>query len=270
LVPITLSIVLTRYHPEKMVVPPLYMQLVSFGIIVIFAYNLYQVFGLVLYLAAFEYVIVGGLTQNFFARLLLGRMGSRNDILTTSLVMKLRFDDVVGILSNERFSQNLNLGKKIHKSEGRAVFVSPKKYATVTALEVKRGNENNETFLNVATFEKENFYIKRTDESDEWCRAAVAYIRDILSRQNPPISLTDAPSIGGEVLANEILDEMRGISSPWQMRSWVTLLAFMIPIIIAAAFFFELKDYTDGYVTLALTAPYLAIEAPRVLARKSE
>jgi hypothetical protein len=270
LVPIFLSVVLTRYHPAKMVVPPLFMQLVSFGLVVIFAYNFYQTFGLVLYFVAFEYVIVGGLSQDLFARLLLGRMGSRSDILTASLVIRSRLDDVVGVLSNEKYSRNMNLGKRIHKSEGRAVFVSPKKYETVTALELKRSHEDNETFVNVATFEKEKFYITRTDESDEWNRATVAYLKDILSRQDPPITVTDAPQIGGEALANEILDEIKGISSPWQMRGWVSLLAFLVPIFIAAAFFFELRDYTDGYVTLALTAPYLAIEAPRVLGRKSD
>ncbi len=72
------------------------------------------------------------------------------------------------------------------------------------------------------------------------------WLKDIFSRQNPRISVSDAPTLNAEGLTNDVLEEMTGISSPWQMPSWLSLVAFLVPSVIVAAFFFGLKDSRDS------------------------
>jgi hypothetical protein len=265
LIPILLSLALTRLHPEKRLVPPLYVQLIAFGMLLVTAD--YAGFPYLSLLIIGFYVGLGGLTQDRIFLAITGPSVDRDNIICRAFEVASDPQNIAQVLSKSSY---VGLGEKLHmKHDGTIILRSPKD-ATYTAIaEIKRGEQPTQSFLSVAFYERTRYYLRKTTDLEEYANARLAIMRDLFSRDR--IEIREAPISIATPLLDSIIDEMQGIvASHFERLSrlgWVKMLSFIGAVAIVGILLFWMKDYGSGITTVALILLYLAFELPSRLSR---
>jgi len=225
--PIILSLILTKYHPEKQIVPPIYIQIVSLSLLFI-SLSIQPQFsdGGTLFVRTF-YAILGGFFQDGVAIGILGRTAHRDDLLIFSFDVNTDVLHLRSILTREKYRHNLNLGKKIEERNQNEILRSPKdsKYRTVIEMTETPPNVSH---VNIAVFERGSYAIKMTEKIEEFSHRQIAYFREILERHS--IQVNDAPLTEAESFLCSTLDEMKGYSIQIERMSrygWLKILAII-------------------------------------------
>jgi hypothetical protein len=267
LVPIALSLGLTRLHPEKRLVPPLYIQLITFGAFLVTAD--YAAFPYLSLLMIGLYASLGGLAQDKIVTAITGLSVDRDSIVCRAFEVASDSERVAQVLTKFRY---VGVGRKLQrKTDGTIVLRSPKDVDYTTIMEIRQGAKSNQSLLSVAFFEKSRYYLRKTQDLEEYAEIRIAYLRSLFSRAEYCMQLHDAPPKIADPLLDSIIDEMQGILSLHVQRlsrlGWVKLFAFVGAVATVGVYLFYMKDYGSAVATIALILLYLAFELPSRLSR---
>jgi hypothetical protein len=267
LTPIVLSLGLTRVHPEKRLVPPLYIQLITLGMFLATADYAASPYLSLLMIGL--YVGLGGLTQDKIVLAITGRTVDRDSIVRRAFM-------IVG--DPERIAQVLTKFPYVGldemwdtKPNGAIVLRSPKDREYTTVVEITRGKQPNHSFLSVAFYQRTRYYLRKTADLEEYARIRLAYIRDVFSRDEYRTEVYEAPDSIATPLLDSIIDEMQGLVTTHFERlsglGWVKMVSFIGAVAIVGILLFYMKDYGSAITTVALILLYLAFELPSRLSR---
>lgn len=218
-IPIILSGLLTRLVPEKIIVPPLYIQMVTLAGIVIFALsNLSVIDWVTPLLLGVAYTMVGGQVQDRTTTALVGISSNRGDIVTSTIeVLNATPDEIVRILSEPKFADNLVVSPHAEERNGVFMFRNPRGTDYETRIEVRQlSSSGKPTIINLAFFEREKYYLRYSTELVEYARAIHVYLYDLLQRSNstvPPqqkLSVQVPDETHSALLVDQIIDETQG------------------------------------------------------------
>jgi hypothetical protein len=266
LAPIFLSLIFTKFLPERRVVKPFDIQALSFAA---FAYAKVMVptsrdFGGLLLLGM--YALFGGLTQNALMSKLVGVAADRSLIVSYSRLVYVTPQRLADLLTSNRFRRNLNLKAHVERTgDGRLILRSVSTLDYSMVFEIAANNDPpNSALLNMVFYERIGQYLRRTDEFEEYVLSTIVYLQDVLNRQS--VRWTVRLDTEAAPLVDSVVNELQGLSVYAQRVSrigWIKILAFLGAVSVAGvAFFLYLKDYTSGYATIVLILLYLAFELP--------
>jgi hypothetical protein len=279
LFPIFLSVMLSRIQPEKMVVSPLYIQLVTLAGILIYSFS-----GAMSFSDSFStgllgaaYTLIGGAVQERATTTLFGISANRDAIVSSTLeVLNATVEDVVRILSDPKFANNLAIDLPSEKfDEHTSLFKSPRGFDMQTRVEVT--NRSGQTMVNIACFQRARYYLRYSQELQEYERAEHVYLKDALSRSPSPtepnkmLFVQEPDEKHDAILLDSIIDETQGWWVETQKLNrigWAKAILFFVALAIVAYFIFWLKDFASGYATLALIFLYVVFELPSRLRRR--
>jgi len=267
-VPILLSLMFTRFHPEKRLVPPLYIQIVTWGMFILVSYSFTFSFGVLLVVLAI-YASLGGLTQDRIVVSITGLSADRDCVVCRAFEVASEPEKLVQILTRFKYLGVEN--KSQRKADGTIVLRSPKSHDYTTVMEIKQGAQPNESLLTVAFYEIGRYRLLRTEDLEEYAEIRTAYLRSVLSRDEYRIGLRDGPVNLTDPLIDSIVDECQGRLTANVKRmsklAWLKLLAFASAVAVVALFLFYMKNYAEGFATLAIVLLYLAFDLPSRLRR---
>jgi hypothetical protein len=273
--PIILSVALTRLMPEKRIVPPFYLQMVTLAGIVVFSVATVSVLtdAIPILLLGFMYTVIGGVVQDRATSALFGISAERESIVTSTLeVPNASPEDIVRIISNPVLA--ISLVAPPERVNDTFVFKNPRGIKYETRIEIKR--RGNGSIINLAVFDRTRYHLRYSDELGEQGRARHVILRDFLSRTNAPQSpqkkliVKEPPENLSYALVDSIMDETHGLWVKTQRLNrigWAKIVLFIVALGIVGVFVFELKDYPSAYATLALIILYLVFEVPSKLKR---
>lgn len=270
-VPIFLSILLTKLKPEKQIVPPLYIQIVAYAWILGFLLTLPSP-TIISVVAVGYYIILGGIIQDAIVIAIVGSTARKKDMISFSLKIPANMEKVRDILLIDRFRKNLNLGKKAESDNGCLIIRSPRKGKYTTIARLERGSSENETILNEVFFEIKDYYITLSEDLQEYAESRYIYLKQILSRKEYNIKPSDLPLTHAESLENFVLNEMQGWSVYTERLSkmdWFKIGA-LLSAIAFSAYLFIIDYFTSAIAALIVVLLYLAFELPSRLRRKGD
>lgn len=271
--PIGLSLALTRIHPQKRIVPPLYMQVAAFAWFMISFYNRYQMASLPsLYLIG-TYAFFGGMTQDRIASSMLGRAFQEDNIISYSLKVDGDIDKIRDIIMTDKFRKNLNVGRKVEQIDSRLIIRSFKKGKFSTIIELKKGLQPNETLINEVFFEVKDYYVTISEDLQVYADFRVEGLKKILTSPEYNLRVEDAPKTNAQYLMGLVEDEMEGLlgyTDKMTKLGWVKIVAFAFAVGLIGVFAFVLNDQISALTTAAIVALYLAFELPSKMMRTSD
>jgi len=242
-VPIILSVSLTRLQSEKRIVPPLYMQAVLVIWFVVSGVGHIDVSYILGNTILLLYAISAGLFQDSAARFLLGRTGQRNDIILRSLRISAKAEEIKAVLLSEGIRENLGLSSKVQETNEGSILRTPSDSEYQTVLQVTR-SPSGSSIMNIAFLEMTRFSMRRSSRLDEYGKRQIAYLKDLFGREEVPIYVVDAPLVNAGSLCNLILREMQGMIEELGISAGIKILA------IAALLFIPTLLYYDGKLKL--------------------
>ena len=160
--PILLSLILTKFHPEKQIVPPLYLQILSFAWFLVYLYNRPHYFNFGSLFVLSFYTALGGLLHDKIAIGILGHVTTKEDILVFSFKTETNVPQLQSILTMDKIRENLYLSKKTEKRNQSVLLRSPNDQQYQTVIELSETPEKGKSLMNVAIFEKGRYALKRT------------------------------------------------------------------------------------------------------------
>ena len=251
--PILTSLVLTQLHPDKRIVPPLFMQAISFVLNLVPLISLKivapsQYIGTIeqgiggLYFVGIYYVIIGGIIQDSIVTWILGLTINGDNILRASLVASTDYSFARSIVTQKKYWNRIGLRMRLYKDKETVIIRSARNARTITSLEIaphtkSAPDEPVKTLINIIKFKKGSYYIKKDEELSESLRIAVLYIKDLFERQTPSIKATESSPDNAAALVNSSIAEMQGLTFQLQQTStlgWVKSLAFAAATLIAS------------------------------------
>jgi hypothetical protein len=262
LIPVVLSLALTRPHPEKRLVPPLYMEVITFGMFLVTVdYHGFPYLALVM---VGIYAGLGGLTQDRIVTSITGLSVDRDSIVCRVFYVAGGPESIAQMLTKFTY---VGVGKKPQrKPDGTIVLRSPKDSAYTTVMEIRQGTQPNQSLLSVAFFQRSRYYLRRTQDLEEYAEIRIAYMRSLFSRTEHRMKFRDAPPKMAEPLLDLIIDEMQGILTLHIQRlsrlGWIKLFAFVGAVVMVCIYLFYMKDYGSALATVVLILLYLAFELP--------
>lgn len=160
--PLALSMLLTKLHPEKRLVPPLLMQILAFGWLLIYSYNRGILSGNTAYTLVFfggYYMFFAGMLQDVIMVKAFGRVAKAEDIATFSYNANAGIEKIRSVISEEkdRKSFGFGLGKSEKRDNGSFLFRTSKINAPQVTIELKQGNAENESIINLAVYRKDRY-----------------------------------------------------------------------------------------------------------------
>lgn len=256
-VPILFSFLFTRSHPERRLVPPLPMQLVSFGLLLFFVYNKttadWQIlYSLGLFMASF------GLVQDGIVTYTLGRTTSANYLIKHSLKVYTNIDRVRNIVQSKQF-RKLNDMKSIDEASTESTKLrTDRKRGFILMLELKKGEKKEETIINIIAYHMLAYCVKPLEPNDDislWAKAKIASLREILGYQ---LSVrVDDDAVGNvDSFQNFVLEDMTGALSRFQEMGTTKQVAIVLSVIFVSLgigfFAFNYIDWAIGAWGIAI------------------
>lgn len=232
LTPIILSLILSKLHPEKQIVSPLFMQIVALGIFFCFmgSQSIDTLFlGANLFVRLF-YTLLGGFLQDMVIIGIIGRVAHRDDLIIHSFHLKAKFDLIQATLSQDKYQENLNLGKRTKRKKQSVTFRSSRDSDYQTVIEVTKTSDL-DCHVNIAFFNRGAYFLKRTEKIEEYSHRQVAYFKEIFERQS--IRVKNTSMADAENFLCAILDEMKGYSIKLEKMSnfgWIKIVAIICAI----------------------------------------
>lgn len=269
--PLGLSLILTRRHPEKRIVPPGYLHLIAFFLYILFLYKTPHLFTLNILIPLFAYVAIVGITQEKITTSIFGVSAQHDDLIVVSLKAHSTREIVAGILTVPKFRNQLGLTGKVEPTERGLVLRVSRKSIYQTIVELREEKQFNWTFINVVFYEKGQYYIKRTEALEEHARDQIAYLKDILSRSEHPVVLEDASLDQARPLVYSIMDEMKGLSLHGQEITtigWLKIVSFLALVIVPTiGYFLGQLPLADAVGLVLSSLVIVVLELPSRLKR---
>lgn len=235
IIPIFLSWFFSRNHPEKRLVPPLFIQGVTFGLLFFFSFNQFPEDFLYVYVLGI-YVFVGGKIQDAIMVYSLGKRASSLNIIKYSFKVNADIGKVKEIVLTSQFRYLFELRRKIEKENATLKLRTSKNDNWQIIIELKETKNENETIINFAFFDEGSYYlnpIQKTDNSYEYALSKIEHIQKYFLRRYS-IKVESAPVANAESLVNFILDTFEGRLTRFQematqKRVSVILSSILIP-----------------------------------------
>ncbi len=168
-----------------------------------------------------------------------GRNAPRDQIATYSLRVLADANRMRDILTQSRYTGVLWLRRKVEDTK-RGFLFKRRRSIVQGVIELERG-KNSETFVNIALYRVWNYWIEKTEGTEESLRLDVAYLKDILQRQEPPVPFEDASPNHCDHIVDDIIYEMMGIYMRAQNTArgkWlalaVTIMLWIVSTIVVA------------------------------------
>jgi len=259
-VPLIFSFLFSRNHPEKKLVPPLYMQLISIGFLFFFVYNsvglLFQMY--------FIAVLAGsaGIVQDGIVVYALGRTIMQDNILRHSLKIDANIENVRLLMTTKQFLRlrGLRIVKEQHgkslkfKTQGRGWR---RNIGFQLFMELVEGSKPHESIINIASCELQTYGVKRIakrDDTDEGTRNRIATLKDFFERHK--ITATDDSANNADSLVSYVIDEIEGMAThirEMPTRKIMVIIASAISIVVGIGLL-AFGRFDLGISTLALAA----------------
>jgi len=278
LTPVILSLAFSRFQPEKQIVPPLYIQLVSAGWFLGFIYVRWSADWLPILALELFYAWFGGTIQNVIAVWLLGLSTDRRNLIPYSLEISSLPEKVEQTLSTERFRDNLDLlNAGEERDDHRWEYIGGRKNAASRygiLVEVREGSKPESSLVNLVFYERTSYYVSPvTDDLREYASAKLAYLKSLFQKLDGGITVSELEPTNADGLINRTLDNMQGVVPQFGRISklgWFKVGSFIGALVIAVADAVVLKDLPSSLALFALILLYLAFELGSGLTRKSK
>jgi hypothetical protein len=266
--PVILSLLFSRLNSsEKRIVPPLYIQLVSFGFLIALAYN-----SIVDDFITYYYIILlgvtAGLVQDGLVVTSLGKSATKDSILPVSFRTCTDIEKVKSLLLSKQFRRLRGLRIIKTKSQEplrlRSYRGWPiKRYGGFQfVMEVQKDNQSDDTIINIATFQSSSYSINKIDEGDETYEISqnkIASLVNTLERQEIWL-VKDSPS-KADSLVGYVLEGNEGYFTRMREMSFRRVVIGVSAILSVAISlgFIAIGRIDTGIAGLALGA-FLAID----------
>ncbi len=256
-IPILFSFVFTRTHPEKRIVPPLPMQVISFGLLVFFAYNQTATDWQMLYGIGL-YMMIAAILQDGIAIYALGKTVFTDDIIRHSLKVHADIDRVKNIILSKQF-RKLNKLTLIDKSSKESIKLrtNPRR-GFILILELKESEVKKDTIINLVAYHMQAYCvkpIKATDDVHIWVMERIAGLKETLSRQLS-VRVDDDAISNVDFLLNFVLDDMTGALSRFQEMATTKRAAAIISVVFMSVaiglFAYDRIDWGFGALGIAI------------------
>jgi hypothetical protein len=255
--PILFSFLFTGTHPEKRIVPPLPMQIISFGLLLFFVYHQTATDWQILYGIGF-YIMSVALWQDGIVTYALGKTVFTDDIIRRSLKVPANINRVNNIILSKQF-QKLNNLKLIDKSRKESIKLRTKaRRGFVLILELKESEVKTETIINLVAYHMQAYCIKPIRKADDvyvWAMNMIDTLKGTLTR-DLSAQVEDASIDNGDSLLNFVLDDMAGALSRFQEMATTKRVAIVASIIFIAVsiglFVFDKIDWGLGALAIAI------------------
>jgi hypothetical protein len=216
-IPILLSFIFTRAHPERRIVPPLPMQIVSFGLLLFFVYNKTETDWQILYGIVF-YVLTASFLQDGIITYALGKNVQVDYIIKHSLKVHANVNQVKNIILSKQF-RKLNNVKLIDKANKESIKLRTNaKRGFILILELKEVKNNLETIINLVAYHMQAYCVKpvkANDDVSQWATSRIGSLRETLSSQLS-VQVEDDVTSNVDSLASFVLEDMAGALSRFQ------------------------------------------------------
>src|SRR2546425_4273071 len=266
--PLFLSIVLTRISPEKQIVPPLYIAIVSLGWFAGFMAIRYpsEIYPVLLFYGFYAFII--GSVLNRVAVSLLGITVRTSDFLFYSFVVRAHKELVRDVLEREPIRNNLGLSTgMVDEDRPLIYFEGGGDVGYQMKIQVSQTPPSNHSTVSAIFCEKTDWYVKPTSEElREWAESEVVYLKSLFDRpeHHYPIDHDGWDrTLETDDLISTTMADMEGFIPRFREISrtgWVKVGAFVAALNVIAYTAFRLQDYptsTGLFVALLL---YLAFE----------
>jgi hypothetical protein len=255
LTPLIISWFFSRRHPEKRIVPPLYMQGIAFGLLLFFVYNALVTDFQTYYFIAM-YAFSAGIIQDGIMGYFLGKNALSEDIIRHSFAVHSDVARVQEIVMSKQFRTLLGL-KRIVKEKGETLKLrSSRKPYWQIVLEVKETGEKGETIVNLAVYDERRYnieHVEKTDDVYEYAMSKIGYIKDYFMRRHS-LQVDNAPMDNAESLVSYVLDDLQGTLTRFQemtRRKQLSIIAMLV-FVLASVGLFAFDRIDAGLATLAI------------------
>lgn len=255
LTPLLLSWFFSRTHPDKRIVPPLFIQGFAFVFLFFFVYNALVADFQTYYLIAI-YALSAGLVQDRIMVELLGKNVISDDIIRHSFSVHSRITRVQEIVMSKQFRTLLGLKKVVRKTGESLKLRTSKKADWQNVLEVKEAKKRGKTIINLAIYEERAYSIKHVEKADdvyEYAMGRISYIKDYFLRRHS-IKVDDASLDNAESLVTYVLDDLQGRITRFQEMTTRKRISVVLSVIFifASIGLFAFDRINEGIATLAI------------------
>src|SRR6267143_108482 len=266
-IPVLISVALTILSPEKRIVPPFFMQIISLGALLFYVqYYIPDIQSRVLALyVMFIYAFLGGITQDRIVVRLVGQSVDRESMKQISLKVNTKLKNLESILMTSYFRNRLHLGTKIEEISDGLRLKNNERSDFKIIMDLVEGSIDGETIVNIIIFDKGRYYFKKSDDLTQFARSELNDLLDVLSQQKEPIQTNQLPETNADYLINKIIEDVSGISAHIKQTSalgWFKVSMFIAALFSVGVVYFVLKDTTNAVVVGVLIVLYLAFEMP--------
>ncbi|EGG41081.1 Hypothetical protein Nlim_1887 [Candidatus Nitrosarchaeum limnium SFB1] len=271
-IPIMLSIIFTKLGADKILVPSMFIQIISLGWFLFYlpttgldSDKLIMYGQMMVY-----YTFFGGIAQDQLSFKLVGIPARREDLEKFSLKVYAEREKIVRLLLSERYKNNIRLSEKIEKHNDNLILRSVKRGKMRITIELQESLDDESIIVNVVMFQKGYYYLKSSEELKGFAETYQNNIESILRSQKPEIKFKTNPIEFTESLEFLVLREFEGVLSQLEItwRGWFKTIMFIASLIAVGVFYFFFKDGTNALITLVLICLYLAFELPHKLLKK--
>lgn len=231
-IPILLSFMFTRTHPEKRIVPPLPMQIISFGLLLFFVYHQTATDWQILY-GLFIYMMSAALWQDAIMVYALGKTAFPHNIIRHSLKVHADINRVKNIILSTQFRKLNNL-KLIDKSSKESIKLRTNaRRGFILVLELRESEVKEETIINLVIFKMQAYGVKPITANDDvhvWATWKIGGLKETL-RNQLSVQVDDGVISNVDSLLSFILDDMAGALSRFQEMATTKRAATIIAVI---------------------------------------
>lgn len=212
--PVILSFFFSRKYPEKRIAPPLYMQIVAFGLLSFFVYSEFFLNLGMLYILV-VYAWSAGVAQDWIVVYAFGKAALADGFVKYSLKVHADITKVQEIIMNKQFRNRLGLKKIVRRSGESLKLRTPRARDIQIVMELKEGIQSGETIINLVAYEEKGYSIKKSDDAQELAIGRIVYLKDAFRRLYS-VQVDDDSSDSADSLVNYVLDEMQGTVTRFQ------------------------------------------------------
>lgn len=260
--PIVLSIILTKAQPKKHIVPPLFIQIITFGWFTLYAITKLpsqDVLSQIMLVGMFT--IVGGILQDKLINWLWGHLGDKNMMLSYTIITNTTKEKLKELLLLEHSRDLLQLSPNFHDENNTTRLQTDKfeKYSVHIQLNDKFDGSN--CILVMVVFRKGRYNMIRNNALEHNYHGKVDLLNGILRRNNITFNETTTPIT--ERFMDKLIDELSGVSTHLEKipkLSWFRISAFIAALSVTGWLLWD-KGSTEGVIgILVMFLLYVAYE----------
>lgn len=269
--PVLISLIATKFLPEKRIVPPLFISLFTVGVMMLYFAFIPDVSmqerGIGIFMTTI-YLIFAGLFQDSISLTIIGRSARESDLIKYSLNVPKPIEFVESVLAKEKYRNHFELEGKIEEIR-KGIRLRSKKIATYDSVIEIKENGRSSCVMNIVYFDKGTYFLKTSEELETFADEKIHYLKKILEDSN--CSVTDGNPENVEPLVNHIIEDVSGVYAKTGGVSkigWLKILGFIGVICIALGIMW-LGNIIEGSIALIFVLLYLIFDLPKkILTRK--